>query len=660
MARQKKGSMKRVYLNEYNIRMEKSAYLPIATGLLRAFAETAADVRDNYTFAPFNYHMDSLVNIMSGYDAPDVAAFSVSMWNEQLNLAVAAEVKRRWPYCLIVMGGPQVPQHPQEYFKRYPFLDVAVRAEGEEAFTKILLRNLESRNFDGLTGVSYRKDGECIRNTVESHQPKDLDMYPSPYLEGLFDGVMQDAERRGMGMQAIIETNRGCPFPCSFCYWGQGGLSRKYRFHGVERVKQEIEWAARNKIRYLFNADSNFGMHKRDEEIAQILVDVKREYGFPEKFRTCFGKNADERIYEIAKKLHGADLEKGITLALQSNNKEVLKNIQRQNIKLETYKNLQVKFNDAHVPVYSELILGMPGETLETWKEGIEAMLSAGLKNQLFIYLCQIFPNTEMADPEYQKRFGIVTQRIELNEIHGAIRTPDLTTEYEDVIVTTNAMPLVMWRDMVLFSWLTMVMHSLKVMFFVTLYLAHRHKKPFTDFIAFMMKYGDRFPHIASELREFNSQIDRLLAGQGRGRKVEGYAPIYWDEEEASFLRIAEQVDPFYEEMLDLTRSYLECNDIAHDEAELREVITYQRLRIPTAQDEALRVHVFNQNVPEYFDRLLTSIPVELRESMQTMTIHSRQFPDKGRFAVETLMWGRKSGTIMTKVEWKELERIAA
>lgn len=652
--------MKRVYLNEYNIRMERSAYLPIASGLLRGYAETFPEVTSHYEFAPFLYHVDSMANIMPRYDAPDVAAFSVSMWNEQLNLRVAEEVKQKFPDCLIVFGGPQVPQHPQEYFRQHPFIDVAVRAEGEEAFTKILIRNLESRDFSGLTGVSFRKDGECVRNVVESHQPKDLDMYPSPYLEGLFDPIMADSLVTGLNLQAIIETNRGCPFPCSFCYWGQGGLSRKYRFHGIDRVRNELEWCARHKIKYVFNADSNFGMHKRDVEIAQILVDLKREYGYPEKFRTCFGKNADERIYEIAKQLHGAELEKGITLALQSNNEAVLKNIQRQNIKLSAYQALQIKFNEANVPVYSELILGLPGETLDTWKEGVEKLLQAGLKNQLFIYLCQVFPNTEMSYPEYQQRFGIVTKRIELNEIHGAIRSADLVTEYEDVIVTTNAMSLAMWREMVVFSWLTMVLHSLKLGFFVALYLTHHYKKPFTDFIAFIMRYGEAFPHIARELREFNAQIDRLLSGRGRGRRVEGYAPIYWDEEEASFLRIAEDVDAFYEEMIGLVRSYLECNDIAHNEDELREVIAYQRLRIPTANDEPIRVRTFERNVPEYFDRLLTSSPVPLRKGCQTMTIYARQFPDRGRFAVETLMWGRKSGTIMTRAEWFECERIAA
>ena len=79
-----------------------------------------------------------------------------------------------------------------------------------------------------------------------------------------------------MEFQSIIETNRGCPFQCTYCYWGKGGLNRKYRHHSLERVSKELEWCAQNKIRYVFSADSNFGMHNRDMEIAKNLVELKK------------------------------------------------------------------------------------------------------------------------------------------------------------------------------------------------------------------------------------------------------------------------------------------------------------------------------------------------------------------------------------------------
>ncbi|KKK70036.1 hypothetical protein LCGC14_2928010, partial [marine sediment metagenome] len=272
---------KAVYFNEYNIRMESLSYLPLVSGLLRAHAETSEVIRREYTFEPFIYVNDAPQTILDRYDSPAVAAFSSFMWNEQLNLIVAREIKERWPDCLIVFGGPQVPHWPINYMHAHTFIDVCVRAEGEEAFTEILERFVESRDFSGIPGVAWWIPAEPCQNEGERPFSRDLDMFPSPYLEGIFDDlVTQD------NFQAIIETNRGCPFHCTFCYWGKGGLSRKYKYYGLDRVYQELEWCAKHEIKYIFNADSNFGMNKRDTEIANYLVALKERTGYPDKFRT--------------------------------------------------------------------------------------------------------------------------------------------------------------------------------------------------------------------------------------------------------------------------------------------------------------------------------------------------------------------------------------
>ena len=68
----------------------------------------------------------------------------------------------------------------------------------------------------------------------------------------------------------------------------------------------------------------------------------------------CFYGIVNTNDYDLKNKL-----EKGITLSRQSNDKEVLKIIKRGNIKMSTYVNLQKRFNEARIPVYSELILGL-------------------------------------------------------------------------------------------------------------------------------------------------------------------------------------------------------------------------------------------------------------------------------------------------------------
>ena len=185
-------SKPKVYFNEFNVPMGNVAYLPFASGLLCAYARTSDQITSHYEFAPFIFHRDTPEGILKKYENPSVAAFSTCMWNEQLNLRVAKEIKIRYPECLIIFGGPQVPFNPTGYFKRYPFIDISVRGEGEKAFLEILRRAVDSRDFNGIPGVSWRerRKGGCVVNPGEHAFDKDLDRYPSPYLEGY--GTVKD------------------------------------------------------------------------------------------------------------------------------------------------------------------------------------------------------------------------------------------------------------------------------------------------------------------------------------------------------------------------------------------------------------------------------------------------------------------------------------
>ena len=647
---------RRVYFNEFNVLMEHSAYLPLVSGLLRANAEQSPVIAREYEFMPFLFVRQEPEVIAALYDKPAVAAFSTSMWNEQFNLRLAKLIKHRFKDCLIVFGGPQVPHFPETYFAQHPFVDVAVRGEGEKPFAAILERLLESRDFKGIPNIAWRDSkGACQRSPDELPKEKDLDVYPSPYLSGLFEYLLE--EKDGREYQAIVETNRGCPFLCAFCFWGQGGLNRKFRWHSVERFRAEIEWCAKHRIRYVFNADSNFGMHKRDHELAEILVSVKSQYGYPEKFRTCYGKNTGERIFEIGKLLHEHRLEKGITLSRQTLNPVVLRNLRRQNIKLATYQSLQRLFNAHSVPVYTELILALPGETYESWVEGIDQLLASGLKNQLFIYHCQVYPNTTLADPEYQKQFGLITRRIRLTEIHGAIRPSDELHEYEEIIVGTNAMSVEDWQRATVFSWLTMTLISLKLGIFILLYLADRFQVRFADFLQYVseqqMARGVG-TLLRKEVAEFGTQAKRLLAGEGRGRVVKEFGALYWDEEEASFLRIVEHADRFYAEFVKLLHAYLDERGIPHSMDELQEAVTYQRARVPSWHAPSVTRWDFKHNFPAYFAGRLRGKKVALQQQPQQLVLRApRDFGgDKIRFARETVLWARKSDTLLEEADW--------
>jgi len=648
---------KRIYLNEYNVLMDNTTYLPLVSGLLQAYAHKISEIISNYQFMPFIFYRDSVEHILAKYDEPAVAAFSVSMWNEQLSLKVAETVKRCYPNCLIVFGGPQVPHYPQNYFKQYPFIDVAVRGEGESAFADILIRFLETTDFSNIPGIAWRNSDSdiCVRNEEQRTLILDMDTYPSPYLDGAFDNLIK--ERNDLNFQAIIETNRGCPFKCAYCFWGQGGLSRKYRFHSLERIAAEIDWFGRNKIAYIFNADSNFAMHARDMQIAEILVETKKKYGYPEKFRACYGKNTDKRIFQVVKLLHQHDIDKGITLSRQSNHFETLKNVRRQNIKMSVYQKLQKMCNKDDIPVYTEFILGLPGESYKSWVEGIGDILDAGLQNQLFIYQCQVLPNTELADPEYQKLFGITTKRVRLHEIHGAVHQESSISEYEEIITSTNSMSLAEWRNMTIFSWTTMLMHSLKLGFYIMLYLKNRFGVHYIDFIRYFAENSELKEKKlvwSEELATFSYKLDCILRGEGRGNVLSEFGMIYWDEEEASFLRISKSLDLFYSELFCIIDEFLQLRDITFDPTEVKEAVLYQKLRMPRITPIDKVKWNFTFNFPEYFDNLLLGEPISLVQKTQVLTIYPRDFGENPvRYAQEIILRGRKSGKIIEKASWE-------
>ena len=677
-------SKKKGYFNEYNIHMGTYSYLPLVSGLLRSFAETEEAIKHNYEFMPFIYEMSDPAAIKAQYvEKPDIAAFSSMMWNERLNYCIAQWVKDQYPNCLIVFGGPNVPMPPQhdieEWMNAHRFVDVAVRAEGEQAFRDILLRHIESDDFSNIPGVAFRKrDGSVSFCDTQRPHKRDLSENPSPYLEGMYDYLVAQQSENHM-WQAIIETNRGCPFPCTFCYWGRGGLSRKYKYHDMERVFAEIDWMGKNKIPYVFNADSNFGMNSRDAEIAEFIVNTKRKYGFPDKFRTCFGKNTDDKIFKIGALFHANNLEKGITLARQSNDPKVLENIRRNNISMETYVNLQKRFNDQNIPVYGELILGLPGETVESWKRGVDELLEAGTKNQIYMYMCQVLTNTEMAEKPYREKFGLVTRRIPLAEIHGSDRPADWVTEYEEIIVQTNSMSMQEWRDLVRFNSTLMLLHSLKVAYYLMIFILVRYNKKMSAFLSFI---SDRKftsvpadSSIAAELDFHDSITDRIInKNQHRGTVLENYGNFYWDVEEVGFLRLTQEDrlgkdnvlnKQLYADLKSIVIEFLQKEGFTLDTVQMRqieEVMGYQSARIPSQSQlkqsgAEYQSYLFHWNLPEYFEKKFSTQEVPLVEKKQILIVERLNYQQNTKdYGRQTILWGRKSGTMLNKVTWNDAD----
>ena len=550
-----------IYLNEFNIPTKSSTYLPYSSGLLRAYAETNKDIKDNYKFKEFLFVRDDIKNLLKKYNNPSIAAFSCSVWNFQLSLAIAKAVKEKFPKCIIIFGGPQVPLNGDVFFKKYPFIDLNIYGEGERLFSEILLQNLEDKTKLPFK-TSLRKE-----KTAE-----DLDIFPSPYVNGLFDEVMDI--HKHMEFKAVIETNRACPFSCTFCFWGQSSVSKKLAYHSIDYINKEANWIANHGIKYVFCADANFGMFKRDIEIATLYSKIKEENNYPEKFRVCYGKNSTESIFQTAAILSKSDLAKTVTLAIQSNDAETLKNIKRGNIKMSTYIALQKRYTEAGIPTYTEIILGLPGETKDSFINGVDTIISSIINNQVFIYHCQILPNTEMAEPDYLIKYGIKTVRVPMAEVHGNVRLSGQIPEYEEIVIGTDSLPTEEWMECAVISWIVQLCHGLKVCFDIVEWLVVRYNitrmSIYSNFAHSDNEYIKRFWEIAEDIT--NSKI--------RCQESPEFGEIYWEPEEFTFVKIAYNRDSFYNDFLKSVVKFLQNNNLEYD-PELEMVFEIQKNALP-------------------------------------------------------------------------------
>jgi hypothetical protein len=378
--------MRNVYLFQpqfsVEVRKEINHWLPYSVGCLWSYAQQFNVVTDNFILKDIIFKRQNPELVLASMDAPSVCGFSCYVWNRKYCLHLAKLVKTKWPECIIIMGGPDA--HTKMLDLDY--VDTVVMSEGEESFVQILKSVL---------------DGQKPQELYTKARLQTLDI-PSPYTSGIFDKIIQNNPNTLWAM--VLETNRGCPFACTFCDWGGTTYSKVKRF-ALEHVKADLDWAANNKVAFIFCADANFGVFKeRDIEIAKMIRDAA-DRGILESVNLQYAKNSSDVVFSIAKIL--GNLSRGVTISVQSMNQPTLKAIKRENLSINNIKELMQLSRKYQVSTYTEAILGLPEETLETWKNGLAEILEMGQHDSIDIWFCQLLENSELNSFDAKVQYGI-------------------------------------------------------------------------------------------------------------------------------------------------------------------------------------------------------------------------------------------------------------
>ena len=414
------------------VRKEDTYWLPYSVGCLWAYCLQYGDVSSGYHLKDFIFKRENPEELVARLEDPVVCAFSTYIWNEQYNLHVAKLIKEKHPNCVIEFGGPQA----TEKLAKYDFIDCIIISEGEQSFLDLLRKIIMHEPYERI----YKKE-----------RIDDLD-FQSPYQLGVFNKIV--ADNPDVLWSMTIETNRGCPHRCTYCDWG-GMTYQKVKHFGLERIEHDINWAARNNVGFIFNADANFGMFKeRDLEIAKLFRDAANR-GKIEAINVQYSKNSTEVIFEIAQVL--GDISRGVTLSVQSMNESTLKSIKRKNMSINKISEQIEKSKKYGVKTYTELILGLPEETLDSWKDGFAQILECGQHESIDVWFCQMFGDTDLNSALSREVHGIKTIKAEdymsfSKDDHGIKEVIELISE-------TNTMTNDELIEAYLYGWLVIQFH---------------------------------------------------------------------------------------------------------------------------------------------------------------------------------------------------------
>lgn len=428
-------------------------YLPYSAGVIWSYAITDPWIKENFELTEWIWKRDEVVPIVQRLAQNDIIAFSTYVWNHNYNYELARLVKELNPRVLTVFGGPEPAITDADLFRKNPFMDIVITFEGEITFKELLL-SYKSRKFDHIPGLLLNKGGEAV-DTGSAKRIDSLMEIPSPYLAGVFDQLIID--NPGITWQGTLETSRGCPFACTFCDWGSLTYNKVKKFE-LERVYEELEWMAKRNFDFISLTDANFGMFaERDSLIADKIIECQEKYGSPRTFSVAWAKNQKKEVVDIVKKLLDArGFNQGLTLSVQSLDLDVLENIRRKNMEMSKLEEVFELCEQRNIPTYTELILGLPGETLSTWKENFWKLFRMGNHTGLTVFQAQLLENAEM-NLLQKKLFKISSQPV--TDYFSGSYSNEHVEESIDIITGTKDMPFDQMLDAQCFSWFINTFH---------------------------------------------------------------------------------------------------------------------------------------------------------------------------------------------------------
>lgn len=485
------------------------AYLPYVWAVLKTYYDETSELRTCRWLTPvWDGGLGDDVLARYGDTPIDVLGLSCYTWNWRIQCSIAEAVKSVHPHCLIIAGGPDPDYKDPHFFDRHPYIDAIALKDGEITFTRIL--DAVSRgiiDLDGIPGL-YLPTPTGPRLTAEPEVPRSFPTSPYAAQGEHLAALIRDS---GATFDAVLETNRGCPYGCSFCDWGSNTMSKIRKFD-IERVRADLDWLGAHRIDRFMLVDANFGILPRDVEIADLINSTRERHGgFPRYVFWSAAKNHPDRVVSIAEKLADSGVCTSHALSIQHTHPEVLAATDRANISPERQVAVVKALMESWVPIEVQLILGLPGDTPTRWRNCMTDLMEWGIHEDYLVMTYRLLPNAPAAEPDYIERWGLswidrVTHDLAVRDL-AAPRS--LLAQHERLVVTSCSYDAADWVQMATEAAFIKALHNSGLTQKLAVYLRLTHNVNYRVFYDRLLHEPDSPP----VLRELWERIATHYAG---------------------------------------------------------------------------------------------------------------------------------------------------
>ncbi len=381
-------------------------YRSLALGYVRAYAENDPRLSGvGFTTLELDTDLDPW---WIAYRAlalePDVVAFSVVCWNARAVFEAARLIGAARPGTVIVLGGPEVGPIAEQVLAEQPAVTAIVRGEGEATFAELLSAQLKNADITRVEGVTARREGRVV-SAPDRRLITDLDEIPSPYLTG----VLVPAEG-----STYIEGYRGCPHSCSYCFEGKG-YGRVRRFSET-RIAAEIDAIVSAGVKTFSFIDPVFNL--TPERLTWLSDSLAPHVRRGVRLHTV------EVDIERIGAAEAAQLVRAGVVSVETGPQSVgelaLASCHRRFDPRAFVSGVEA-CRDAGISVESDLIVGLPGDTIEDVVAGIDFAIASD-PGAVQISTLHVLPGTELW--ERAEEFGLV---FDAQPPHEVVATRDLS-----------------------------------------------------------------------------------------------------------------------------------------------------------------------------------------------------------------------------------------